>query len=92
MCPNIIEHDDEEANEEYFSKKMQRAPDQKAKTALEDLKMFGQFHNLGVSIETLMVLLTAGTRAIDEEPDEEQLLVSAIKNTTSEKKAKRDFE
>ena len=43
MCPNIIEHDDEEANEEYFAKKMLRAPEPKAKTALEDLKMFGQF-------------------------------------------------
>ena len=92
MCPNIIEHDDEEANEEYFAKKMQRGPDQKAKTALEDLPMFGQFHSFGVSIETLRVLLTAGARAIDEEPDEEQLLVSAIKNTTADKKGKRDFE
>ena len=45
-----------------------------------------------MSIETLRVLLTAETRAIDEELDEEQLLVSAIKNTTADKKAKRDFE
>jgi len=59
---------------------------------MKSLPMIKMFHEFGVSYETLIKLSGESISQIDTEPDEDELLVSTIKNLTPEQKANRDFD
>ena len=95
--PQIEDLDDEVVDETFFQRKIEeckKAVNQnvRKKTDMKSLPMIKMFHEFGVSYETLIKLSGESISQIDTEPDEDELLVSTIKNLTPEQKANRDFD
>lgn len=95
--PQIEELDDEVVDEAFFQNKIQECKtaaqsNVRKKTDIKSLPLLKTFHSFGVSYETLIKLCGENISQIDTEPDEDELLVSTIKNLTPEQKANRDYE
>jgi len=58
MCPNIVEHDDEEVDIYYFHEKTQVTQQlEPFKIDLLELDMFKIFKNFGLSTETVRLMV-----------------------------------
>ena len=94
--PQIEDLDDELVDETFFQRKIQECKkavnDGRKKTDIKSQPFVKMFHEFGVSYETLIKLTGESISQIDTEPDEDQLLVTTIKNLTPEQKANSEYE
>lgn len=96
FVPNIEELDDEVVDEGFFERKMKECEERIEPTdnlSFLQLPMACKLKSIGFSDKALTTISTYDAfTEIMNEPEEEMLIVSTIKNQTAEKKAQRDFQ
>ena len=93
-CPNIWELDDEMLDQNFFENKIANIQTDSESSPIDVFKseLSYKFVKMGLNISLLQEFSLEGMNLIDEEPDEETILVTTIKNQSAEIKGQRDFE
>lgn len=96
FVPKIEELDDEVVDEGFFERKIKECEEHIEQTDSQSflqLPMACKLKSIGFSDKALTTISTYDAfTEIMNEPEEEMLIVSTIKNQTAEKKAQRDFQ